>query len=185
MPKLREEPAAYDAVKPFTVNKVTIEHIKSFFIDYIKNDILGQVSNAHLAHADRVGPHTEVCRTLANQASIAVDFPKTGMPAKMEPQWRPRRWPHFMGKELQGFSKNNYVSRRILGQLFDLVSPNPSFQRVDIRQLSDEEIVDERIARYEVPPSVLDDAYQLKQWVSWTQPRANPPGTTTPRSLAS
>ncbi len=71
LPIYEAEPADYTAPIPVKVPRVTIENVKDFFIDYIRNDILGQVSNAHLAHADRIGPQSQACTTLAHQASIA------------------------------------------------------------------------------------------------------------------
>lgn len=74
LPKKVANPANYTPPNPFLVKKqVQKRHVMQFFIDYIKNDILGQVSNAHLAHADSdpKGPGSVKCIELARQASLA------------------------------------------------------------------------------------------------------------------
>lgn len=55
---------------------------------------------------------------LAQLHSQAVDFNKSGVPAKMPSNLRPRRWPHFMEKKR---AKSPYKSEKILGQLYDMV----------------------------------------------------------------
>jgi len=157
LPTDQAEPADYTTPTPVKVNKVTLDNVKDFFVDYIRNDILGQVSNAHLAHADRIGPRTSECTTLAHQASIAVDFPKTGVPAELPSELRPRRWPTFMGKE----PSNSYESKRILGLLFDLVQPEPEYQPTDIRVTR--MTPDPRLIAYKIPIGILDEAYRLKE----------------------
>ncbi|BEJ13713.1 hypothetical protein CspHIS471_0308870 [Cutaneotrichosporon sp. HIS471] len=154
LPRMVVKSANYTAPKPF-----------NFFLDYIKNDILGQVSNAHLAHADREpkGPSSLICLELARQASLAVDFAKTGVPAGMPPEMRPKQWPTFMGKDISKAARHNYTSRQVLGVLFDLVHPDPVFMPTDFRLIPDEEKRDSRLAQYKIPPSILDDAFKLKQ----------------------
>lgn len=77
---------------------VQMAHITSFFVKYIQNVNLGQVANAHLVHADLsdLGARDEKCIRLAELHYIAVDYPKTGKPAQMGPDLRPKRYPDFM-----------------------------------------------------------------------------------------
>ncbi|PLB39242.1 RdRP-domain-containing protein [Aspergillus candidus] len=90
---------------------VTVDEITSFFVTYMKNDCLPQVAHAHLAWADWLqnGLHSD-----------AVDYNKTGNPAIMTRNLRPRLWPHFMEKNHLPKDKI-YHSRKILGQLYDAV----------------------------------------------------------------
>lgn len=161
IPKFKAEPADYTPPDPIKVSRVSLDNVKDFFVDYIRNDILGQVSNAHLAHADRLGPGSAACNTLAQQASIAVDFPKTGVPAVLPLELRPRKWPTFMGKDGLNSTGSNYRSHGILGLLFDLVQPEPEYKPVDIRLNAPS--LDPRLMAYSIPNGMLDEAYRLKE----------------------
>jgi len=101
IPKIKNfTPMEYEAPEPYTVNKVTITHVKNFFMNYIFSDNLGQIANAHVAHADResVGAMHGKCLRLAQLHSEAVDFPKTGVPAEFPETLRVRKYPDFMNK---------------------------------------------------------------------------------------
>lgn len=52
--------------------------------------------------------------------SKAVDYPKTGQPARMTKDLQPPKSPHFMQKK-NATRNNTYISRKILGQLYDQV----------------------------------------------------------------
>lgn len=73
---------------------MTVDHLTEHFINFVKNDNLGQISTWLLAHGDRSGPDCRECETLARLHSVAVDFPKTGQPAKLTPEQRKQlvRW---------------------------------------------------------------------------------------------
>ena len=98
------------------VEFVTMEHIVEFFLDYMQNDILGPICNSHLAIADRSdqGALDPRCKDLAKLQSIAVDYPKTGHPAKMEPEHHPPTYPDFMKKT----DKLMHRSEKVIGELF-------------------------------------------------------------------
>lgn len=83
------------------------------------NDSLGLIANAHVVHADNepLMARSPKCHELAKLVSIAVDFPKTGVPAIIPQNLRPRQYPDFMEKE----DKETYRSERVLGKLFRLV----------------------------------------------------------------
>lgn len=70
------------------VPEVKVEHLQQHFVDYVRNDNLGQISSWLLAHADRDGADCKACDRLAQLHSIAVDFSKTGIPASMGPDER-------------------------------------------------------------------------------------------------
>lgn len=57
---------------------------------------------------------------LATLHSMAVDYVKTGEPAEMPQDLRPRKWPHFMEKKHKSIEQT-YTSQKILGQLYDQV----------------------------------------------------------------
>ncbi|KAL3684950.1 hypothetical protein R1sor_002972 [Riccia sorocarpa] len=99
---------------------VTIEEIQEFFVNYIANDNLGVIANAHVVHADKENSkaRSEKCLELAHLASLAVDFPKTGVPAIIPPELRPREYPDFMEKE----HRVSYISNGVLGKLYRAIT---------------------------------------------------------------
>ncbi|PKX91697.1 RNA dependent RNA polymerase [Aspergillus novofumigatus IBT 16806] len=101
---------------------VTVNHITSFFVLYMKNDFLPRIAHAHLAWADRLedGVNEEKCIRLAQLHSDAVDYNKTGKPANMTRNLQPKMWPHFMEKKHKP-KERIYKSNKILGQLYDAV----------------------------------------------------------------
>ena len=64
----------------------------------MKNDVLGRICNTHLALADCFGPSDYACRELAELASQAVDFTKTGVKVDMSSVAKATEYPDFMGK---------------------------------------------------------------------------------------
>ncbi|CAK9215440.1 unnamed protein product [Sphagnum jensenii] len=95
---------------------VTVEELQEFFVKHIVNDNLGQISNAHVVHVDLGDDNARSanCKELARLFSVAVDFPKTGVPATIPYLLRPDRYPDFMEKE----DKEMYKSHKIIGKLF-------------------------------------------------------------------
>ena len=90
----------------------------NFFCNYIGNDIIGIISNAHLAWADQAGIGSEKCLALVGKASKALDFAKTGDAADLYPNEKPEKFPDFMEK---GDHKHSYQSQRTLGILYRTV----------------------------------------------------------------
>ena len=108
-----------------------------FFVQYITQDSIGQISNAHLANSDLYGIESQaswsflieissifqVCRNIAVKHNQSVDFPKTGIPPEtLIRTWNVERdlppekvqfFPDFMAKH--GFL--SYNSRNLLGIL--------------------------------------------------------------------
>ncbi|KAI8388533.1 RNA dependent RNA polymerase-domain-containing protein [Radiomyces spectabilis] len=117
MPTIKNyEPMDYQAEEPLEVDEVKISHIQKFFVNYINNDNLGQIANAHLATADRSsrGALDGACLRLAQLHSLAVDFPKTGKPARLDDDLRVRAFPDFMQKK----DKQMYESKKVLGRIY-------------------------------------------------------------------
>lgn len=79
-------PADYPRVAPQELNRaVTTKDMSDFLITFLESDVLGMISNIHLSVSDQEdeGTRHPDCIQLANMASIAVDFPKTGIPVDM------------------------------------------------------------------------------------------------------
>ncbi|KAJ4714892.1 RNA-dependent RNA polymerase [Melia azedarach] len=95
---------------------VTIEDVEEYFVDYIVNDSLGVICNAHVAFADSEPDKAKStpCLELAKLASVAVDFAKTGVAAKIPDQLRVHDFPDFMEKQ----NKASYESQSVLGKLY-------------------------------------------------------------------
>lgn len=83
------------------------------------NDSLGVIANAHVVFADKeeLKAESEACLELANLFSIAVDFPKTGIPAKIPPRLQVREYPDFMEKP----DNISYESTQVIGKLYRAV----------------------------------------------------------------
>ena len=80
------------------------------------NDGIGAIANAHTVFADKSSKKamSAECIKLAKLFSIAVDFPKTGVPANLPRNLRVHEYPDFMDKP----NKPTYVSNGVLGKLF-------------------------------------------------------------------
>jgi RNA-dependent RNA polymerase len=111
------KPMLFDAKKRDPLKEVKIDHVCDFFAEYIENDKLGIISNNLLARSDFENPMDSICVELAELASIAVDYAKNGVPAKLDKNHIPKSYPHFMEKS----KKKTYRSTKILGQLYDKV----------------------------------------------------------------
>ncbi|KAL9641668.1 hypothetical protein ABK040_016899 [Willaertia magna] len=105
-----------DFVEKKVDDKVTVDDIVHFFIDYITNDNLGKIANAHLAHSDtqQEGIYSNECLELARLHSIAVDATKTGITVPFPNELFLKSYPDFM----QNQRKKVYVSSKVLGYLF-------------------------------------------------------------------
>ncbi|XP_004297427.1 PREDICTED: probable RNA-dependent RNA polymerase 1 [Fragaria vesca subsp. vesca] len=95
---------------------VTIEEVAESFTNYIVNDSLGIISNAHLVTSD-TEPHKAMSYKsvkLAELHSHAVDSPKTGAIVKLPPSLRVKAYPDFMEKT----DRSTYESKRVIGKLY-------------------------------------------------------------------
>jgi RNA-dependent RNA polymerase len=152
------EPMNYDAPTPvMCVGPVQDEHFVKFFVDYIKNDKLGAIATSHRAIADYEGSHQGVaywkCEKLAQLHSQAVDFNKTGVPAKVDDNLWPKGWPHWMpGKP----KSKRYISQEVIGLLYDMVQPQPFVPRLE--KPFDKRILD----AYVLTDAHLEKARELK-----------------------
>ncbi|OQR79267.1 putative RNA-dependent RNA polymerase SHL2-like [Tropilaelaps mercedesae] len=116
--ELSNHPAmAFPDDPPVEKDNITLEDYFSFFCDYIMNDQVGRVSNAHLACADQEpeGIFSQKCLSLAQKLSTCLDSAKTGRKDILTAQDIPSRYPDFMEKQSH---KRTYRSKRALGRLF-------------------------------------------------------------------
>lgn len=82
MPKEIVDPADYPRVSPEDIRRpVELRDMAHFFVEYMENDKLGLISNMHLQIADLLsgGTKENACINLAQLASTAVDYAKTGI----------------------------------------------------------------------------------------------------------
>ena len=115
VPAHHVEPMNYDAPKEKEeLNPINIEKVIDFFGTFMESENIGRISNAHLIIADKKGVHSREALELAGLTSIAVDYPKTGIPAILRPELRASAWPDFMEKT----GKTSYESTGIIGILY-------------------------------------------------------------------
>ncbi|XP_058742779.1 RNA-dependent RNA polymerase 1-like isoform X2 [Vicia villosa] len=117
IPPHRIEPMKYDSAQPKVLNRdVEIMDVEKFFANYSVNDSLGIIVDAHTVHADKETKKamSEPCIELAKLFSIAVGFPKTGVPAVLPPKLSVKEYPDFMEKH----DKPTYESDNVIGKLF-------------------------------------------------------------------
>ncbi|KAJ0094288.1 hypothetical protein Patl1_15577 [Pistacia atlantica] len=143
-------------------NEVTIESVEEFFADYMVNENLGVICNAHVAFAD-ISPYKAMCWQciqLAKLASIAADFSKTRVHAKIPQRLQVRSFPDYMEKH----KRESYESRTMIGKLYhevkDLVPKMgtiKSFTSNEGRQFYDLDMEVEGFKDY------IDDAFYYKR----------------------
>jgi len=86
-PTHRYAPADYPRVAAVDIGRtVEIADMTNFFLDFMRTDRLGYISNLHLQAADQLddGINNAACIKLAEMASTAVDFSKTGVPVSQK-----------------------------------------------------------------------------------------------------
>lgn len=152
-------PMSYQAPPPVVSNgPVTVDDMTSFFVKHMKNDNLSRIAVAHRYWADAQpeGVKDEKCLELAQLHSLAVDFAKTGVPAKMPKRLQVKRWPHWA--EVKGRAKSKvYRSNKILGRLYDEV------QRVPFSPAWEAPFDARILTAFEPTDSILQDAREVKQ----------------------
>ncbi len=110
-------PMNNNAAKPVQLDRdVEISDIQDFFVEHIRNNSLSMIAQSHLAHADKYGAKYPDCIKLAHLHSLAVDYIKSGQPAKLPRGLQAREWPHFMEK-----SWRTCHSDTALGRIYDFV----------------------------------------------------------------
>lgn len=159
-------PMNYSAPMPVKLDHdVRTSDVADFFVEYIRNDKLGQIANAHVVHADKdpSGIFSAKCLQLAALHSIAVDFAKTGVPAnvprELHPQNQAGQYPDFMGRH----AKVSYPSRKVLGKLYRACNASQSGRENDYKFFPNPSSteVDAIIDRFPVDEELLTEAEWL------------------------
>ncbi|KAG0375659.1 hypothetical protein BGX24_008794 [Mortierella sp. AD032] len=139
-------PMDYSGREAALTNDVTIRDLLKFFVQYAVSDNLGLIANAHLALSDQLqgGPKHQKCIRLAQLHSDAVDFPKSGKPAEITPDLRPKKYPDFMEKS----ADRTYTSHRVLGRIYRECAKTESFVPKNYRQSFNEAMLIEGYQEY-------------------------------------
>ena len=134
---------------------VTLNDTTTFFVNYIKNDFLGMIAHAHVAWANDPlgGLEHPKCLELARLHSDAVDFNKSGVPARWSRADNPKYWPHFMEKK----GRRSRRSGMVLGQLYDAV------EKIAFVPNYDAPFDGRVLSAYEVSDVMLKQAKDLKE----------------------
>ncbi|XP_042502811.1 probable RNA-dependent RNA polymerase 1 isoform X2 [Macadamia integrifolia] len=162
IPPRQIQPMEYVPAETISLDHdVTIEQVEEYFTNFIVNESLGIISNAHTVLADKEPDKAESnkCIELARLFSIAVDFPKTGVPAEIPHRLRVKEYPDFMEKD---DDKSTYESQGVIGKLYRDIKnkvPHTSFTEFT-----------EEVARKSYDPDMefdgfedyIDDAYYYK-----------------------
>ncbi|KAM3449446.1 hypothetical protein MY3296_006911 [Beauveria thailandica] len=160
LPRSVFAPASYPRNKPQPLDRdVTRDDIASFFIEFMRTDVLGLIANRHLMYADiqPAGSDDPICIKLAELHSTAVDYSKTGIPPLInEIPRQPKTKPDFMAPAPptttydlgdiafvevdeeedegdDGFGRPKYryhKSEKILGQLYRAIDEKNLWARV-------------------------------------------------------
>ena len=122
--KVNHPPGEYDAAtgaqKPVD-DAFSDEQLVQYMIYHAKNDNLGWIATLWLDYACRSGADCENCLELAGLHSIAVDFPKSGIPATVPKELIiPRSVSRAHWRELS--DREAYHDLGVIGQLYDQVA---------------------------------------------------------------
>ncbi|KAG8945820.1 hypothetical protein FRC04_012267 [Tulasnella sp. 424] len=132
-PTKYEIAAAYDPSERHILKRPsTIKDVAEFVIQYMTHDTLGLIGINHLRLADQrpEGVLDKDCLHYAKLYSDAVDYPKTGMPVKIDGMPKPTDIPDWYCPESADPNNGDYYeSIRALGVLFraiQLGDPEPA-----------------------------------------------------------
>jgi RNA dependent RNA polymerase len=104
--------------RPDCGNTNQTTELVQFFIKFAKNDVLGAVATLWLEHAAKSGADCEACKELAKQHSIAVDFAKTGIYARIRPDLWNVTPPHWREKK----GSRSFHDEGVIGAIYDIVT---------------------------------------------------------------
>jgi RNA-dependent RNA polymerase len=98
------------------------QQLVKYMLYFAKNDNIGRIANLWLDHAAKDGATSLSCVNLAHWCSIAVDFPKSGIPAVVPKElYIQEARAHWRG--LKGVL--SYHDDGVIGRLYDAVDVNP------------------------------------------------------------
>nr|TKW41465.1 hypothetical protein SEVIR_1G318000v2 [Setaria viridis] len=163
IPSRMVEPMDYTQQPAETLDHdVTIKEIQEYFTNYIVNESLGIIANAHVVFADKEHLKAESlpCIELAKLFSIAVDFPKTGVPVQIPHELHVREYPDFMEKP----DKATYgpvCLKGVIGKLYREIkkhTPHVKYFTMDVaRWSSDSDLIVDGYEDY------ITEAIEFKQ----------------------
>lgn len=129
LPTQTYPPGGYESLgNKETRHPCGISDVIDFVFNFIESDIAGQISIAHLRFSDLKNPSCVECLQLAEHASHAVDFPKTGTPVNLGdlPRLKKQPKPDFLALEGRDLMSDQfYHSPKLLGLLYRRVPVNP------------------------------------------------------------
>lgn len=119
--------------------RCTITDVADHIVDFILNDHLGRISIDNLIIADQSPRMSEDpdCLILAELASQAVDFAKSGVPADISrmPRYKFRQKPDWSAGEIaRSPAPNLYPSTRALGVLYRAIDLDAVLPRSQVRR---------------------------------------------------
>ncbi|KAJ8648444.1 hypothetical protein MRB53_001467 [Persea americana] len=167
IPPRQIPPLEYMSVPTVTLDRdVEIEEVMEHFANYMVNDSVGVISNAHLVWSDKepLMAKSDPCKKLAIQSSIAVDYAKTGVPAEFPPHLHIKEYPDFMEKP----NGPTYKSRRVIGKLFRAIkniaipTVQSLFTKEDARKTYDPDMEVEGFENYIEDASFYKEQYGIK-----------------------
>ena len=114
-PRRYSTPADYPKVTPVELDRAVVAgDMSDFFITFMMSDQLGMLCNVHMQLADQkpLGTFSAECIQLAQMASTAVDYSKTGIPINVKDTPRYDRCrPDFMAPSPRmGISEQGYIN---------------------------------------------------------------------------
>lgn len=118
---MQYEPPSAKGLKPLPLRegqrtRALLDH----FVDHLKSDNLGRISMLWQDYASWHGAGCDQCIQLAELHSIAVDFPKSGVPAVIPDELRNLRFQRAHWREVKG-DKNPRHCSSVIGKLYDEV----------------------------------------------------------------
>mmetsp|Transcript_24703 Transcript_24703/g.51684 ORF Transcript_24703/g.51684 Transcript_24703/m.51684 type:complete len:1337 (+) Transcript_24703:117-4127(+) len=115
--------------KPSDSDSITDGSLVEHFINHARNDNLGRISMLWMDHAVmKKDAGCSECLELAKLASIAVDFPKSGVPASIRRELIiSRSTPRAHWRERKG--SPTFHCQSVVGQLYDMIIDEMKSQR--------------------------------------------------------
>lgn len=134
-PRRIGKPADYLPNEPIVLDRpCTLDDMGHFFVDYMQNDRVGQLSTIHLETSDfePLGVFHPACVALARMATVALDYGKSGIMVDMSelPRQGARPKPDFMIYEPRVLTfERSTIDREIEEEVGEDTDQAPRFYR--------------------------------------------------------